>query len=134
MSDGLNLVTLFGNLGADPELRSSARGPVLKMRLATDYSWMNKEKNEREKRTEWHNLTMFGPRAEALAKYLRKGSRVMITGHLQTNSYEKEGQKHLRTEVIVDDLCFGGGGGASANGAFTPAPREASLASTSIPF
>lgn len=136
MSDGLNLVTLFGNLGADPELKTSARGSVLKMRLATDYSWMNKEKNEREKRTEWHNLTMFGPRAEALVKHLRKGSRVMITGHLQTSSYEKEGQKHLRTEIIVDDLCFGGGGsgsGASSNGAFT-SPREAPFASTSIPF
>ncbi|MDF2697781.1 MAG: Single-stranded DNA-binding protein [Labilithrix sp.] len=133
MSDGLNLVTLFGNLGADPELKTSAKGPVLKMRLATEYSWKNKEKNEKEKRTEWHSLTMFGPRAEALAKHLQKGSRVMITGHLQTNSWEKDGQKHYRTEVIVDDLCFGGGAGRS-NGAFTPAPREAQVASFEVPF
>ncbi|MBX3260309.1 MAG: single-stranded DNA-binding protein [Labilithrix sp.] len=133
MSDGLNLVTLFGNLGAEPELKTSAAGPVLKMRLATDYSWRNKESNEREKRTEWHSLTMFGPRAEALAKHLHKGSRVMVTGHLRTSSYEKEGQTHHRTEVIVDELCFGSGR-SPANGAFTPAPREAPLAAAGIPF
>src|SRR5262245_40024876 len=105
MSDGLNLVTLLGNLGADPELKTSAKGSVLKMRLATEYSWKNKEKNERENRTEWHSLTMFGPRADALVKHLHKGDRVMVTGHLQTSNYEKEGQKHYRTEIVVDDLC-----------------------------
>jgi single-strand DNA-binding protein len=132
MSEGLNLVTLFGNLGADPELKSTARGPVLKMRLATEHSWKNKETSEKEKKTEWHNVTMFGSRAEAVAKYLHKGSRVMITGHLETNSYEKEGQKHYRTEIIVDDLYFGGGG--RSNGAFTPAPREATFSSAEVPF
>lgn len=130
MSDGLNLVTLFGNLGADPELKASAKGAVLKMRLATEHSWMNKETNAKEKRTEWHTLTMFGTRAEALSKHLHKGSKVMIKGHLQTNSYEKEGQKHYRTEVIVDDLCFGG----RSNGAYLPPPRESLLASSDLPF
>ncbi|MBX3199739.1 MAG: single-stranded DNA-binding protein [Labilithrix sp.] len=126
-------MTLFGNLGAEPELKTSASGPVLKMRLATDYSWKNKENNEREKRTEWHTLTMFGPRAEALAKHLHKGSRVMVTGHLRTSSYDKEGQTHYRTEVIVDELCFGSSR-PQANGAFIPAPREAPLAAAGIPF
>jgi single-strand DNA-binding protein len=132
MSEGLNLVTLLGNLGADPELKQSTKGPVLKMRLATEYSWRNKEKNEKESKTEWHTLTMFGARTEALAKYLRKGSRVMVTGHLQTSNYEKEGQKHFRTEVIVEELCFAGN--ARPNGAYTPAPREAAPAATEVPF
>jgi single-strand DNA-binding protein len=131
MSEGLNLVTLLGNLGADPELKSSAKGPVLKMRLATEHSFLNKEKNEREKRTEWHTLTMFGARAEALARLLHKGERIMVTGRLQTNDWEKDGQKHYRTEIIVDDLCFAGG--TRANGAYTHAPREA-LTSADLPF
>ncbi len=131
MSEGLNLVTLFGNLGADPELKMSAKGPVLKMRLATEASWKNKETNAKEKRTEWHRLTMFGSRAESLAKYLHKGSRIMITGHLETNSYEKEGQKHYSTEIIVDELRFGGG---PANGAYLPAPKDAGLGAAELPF
>ena len=131
MSEGLNLVTLFGNLGADPELKLTAKGPVLKMSLATEQSWRNKETNAKEKRTEWHRLTMFGARAEAIAKYLHKGSRVMITGRLHTDSYEKDGQKHYRTEVIVDELCFGGG---PSNGAYLPAPKEAAFGGAEVPF
>lgn len=132
MSDGLNLVTLLGNLGADPELKMGTKGPVLKMRLATEYSWKNKEKNERDSRTEWHSLTMFGPRAEALVRYLHKGDRIMVKGRLQTHDYEKDGQKHYRTEVIVEHLCFAGS--ARANGAFIPPPREATLAASDVPF
>jgi single-strand DNA-binding protein len=134
MSEGLNLVTLLGNLGADPELKTSTKGPVLKMRLATEYSFLNKEKNDREKRTEWHQLTMFGARAEALSRILHKGERIMITGRLQTHSYDKDGQKHYRTEIIVEDLCFAGGGGARANGAFTPAPHPPALVTGDLPF
>lgn len=131
MSEGLNLVTLLGNLGADPELKPTSKGPVLKMRLATEHGWLNKEKNEKEKRTEWHQLTMFGTRAEAVAKYLHKGSRIMITGRLHTSSYEKEGQKHYSTEIIVEELCFAGG--TRPNGAFMPTPREPTIAGD-LPF
>ena len=131
MSEGLNLVTLFGNLGADPELKLTSKGPVLKMRLATEQSWRNKETNAKEKRTEWHTLTMFGTRAESIAKHLHKGARIMVTGHLHTNSYEKEGQKHYRTEIIVDEVRFGGG---PSNGAYVPAPREAALGAAELPF
>ncbi len=133
MSEGLNTVSLLGNLGADPELKQGPKGPVLKLRLATEHSWKNKETNERESRTEWHRLAMFGTRAEAVAKYLHKGSRVMITGHLRTSSYEKEGQKHYSTEVIVDDLYFFSSG-RPTNGAYVPAPRVPALAATDLPF
>ena len=131
MSEGLNQVTLFGNLGADPELKLTSKGPVLKMRLATEQSWRNKETNAKEKRTEWHRLTMFGTRAESIARHLKKGARIMVQGHLRTDSYDKEGQKHYRTEIIVDEVRFGGG---PANGAYTPAPKEAVLGSAEVPF
>jgi single-strand DNA-binding protein len=131
MSEGFNMVTLFGNLGADPELKLHEKGPVLKMRLATSYSVLDKEKNQREERTEWHSLTMFGTRAEAVAKYLHKGSKILVQGRLQTHSYEKEGQKHYRTEVIVEELRFGG---SRPNGTFVPAPREAPLGAADLPF
>ena len=131
MSEGLNQVTLFGNLGADPELKLTAKGPVLKMRLATEESWRNKETNAKEKRTEWHRLTMFGTRAESIARHLKKGARIMVQGHLRTDSYDKEGQKHYRTEIIVDEVRFGGG---PANGAYMPAPKEAVLGSAEVPF
>lgn len=132
MSEGLNLVTLFGNLGADPELRLHEKGPVLKMRLATSSSWFDKEKNQREERTEWHDLTMFGRRAEAVAKFLHKGSKILVQGRLETHSYEKDGQKRYRTEVIVDELRFGGG---RSNGALLPSPRPPGEAFASdLPF
>jgi single-strand DNA-binding protein len=131
MSEGFNMVTLFGNLGADPELKLLEKGPVLKMRLATSYSVLDKEKNQRETRTEWHRLTMFGTRAEAVAKYLHKGSKILVQGYLHTRDYEKEGQKHYRTEVIVNDLCFGS---ARPNGSFVPAPREAPVGAADLPF
>jgi single-strand DNA-binding protein len=132
MSEGLNHVTLFGNLGADPELRQTAKGPVLKMRLATNYSWFDEEKQQREERVEWHDVAMFGRRAEALSKILTKGSRVLIQGHLSTSSWEKDGQKRYRTEVIADDVKLGGGGRPS-NGAFARAPA-APVATADLPF
>src|SRR5262249_41205271 len=117
----------------DPELKQGVKGPYLKMRLATEHSWKNKESNARESRTEWHSLTMFGPRTEALARYLHKGSRVFVKGHLQTSNYEKEGQKHYKTDVIVDDLYFAGNVGHS-NGAYASAPREPALTASEAPF
>ena len=131
MSDGLNLVTLFGNLGADPELKVTDKGAVLKMRLATSRSWLDKEDKKQEE-TEWHNLTMFGRRAEGVSRHLHKGSKVVIRGHLRTSSWEADGQKRSRTEVIVDDLCFGGG---RPNGAFIPASAApATVGLADLPF
>jgi single-strand DNA-binding protein len=131
MSDGLNLVTLFGNLGADPELKVTDKGAVLKMRLATSRSWLDKEEKKQEE-TEWHDLAMFGRRAEGVHKHLHRGSKVAIRGHLKTSSWEKDGQKRWRTQVIVDDLCFGSG---RPNGAFVPASAmPASLGPADLPF
>jgi single-strand DNA-binding protein len=108
MSEGLNVVHLFGNLGADPELKQTSAGPMLRMRLATSYTYLDKEKKQHEK-TEWHSVKVWGRRAEGLAKVLTKGSRAHITGHLETSSYEKNGEKRYRTDVIATRVLFGGG-------------------------
>jgi single-strand DNA-binding protein len=108
MSDGLNRVTLFGNLGVDPELRTLPSGrSLLKMRLATNESWINKE-GVREERTEWHHVVMWGPRAEGLARILRKGSFLLVEGQIRTTSYEKDGEKRYFTDIHADNIVLGG--------------------------
>jgi single-strand DNA-binding protein len=111
MTQGLNKVMLFGNLGADPELRAIASGGhVLSFRVATTEVWFDKQQQKQE-RTEWHQVALFGARAEPLAKLLHKGSRVLVEGRLQTTSYDKDGSKRYKTEVIATDLFLGGGNG-----------------------
>jgi single-strand DNA-binding protein len=124
MADGLNRVMLLGNLGADPELRFG-QGPetaVLRLRLATTASYVDKRSGERKESTEWHSVVMFGKRAEALQKILIKGSRVFIEGRNQTTSYEKDGQKHYSTAVVAQNVILAGGKGNNA-GASTGAAR-----------
>lgn len=118
MSDGMNKVILLGNLGSDPELRYTTAGvAVLSIRLATNESYLDKNKEPQE-RTEWHTVVVWGPRAEGLARVLNKGSGVLVEGNLRTSSYEKDGQKRYRTEVHARDVYLTGkrppGGPASA--------------------
>lgn len=124
MADGLNRVTLLGNLGADPELRFG-QGPetaVLRLRLATTDSYLDKRSNERKERTEWHNVVIFGKRAEALQKLLVKGSRVLVEGRIKTTSYEKDGAKVWRTDIVSQNLILAGGPAPSARSSTPTAP------------
>lgn len=119
MADGLNRVMLLGNLGADPELRVTPGGSsVLKLRLATAESYLDKT-NTRQERTEWHSVTVWGKRGEALAKFLTKGARIFVEGELRTSSYEKDGEKRYRTEINASNIILAGGkaGGAPAKDA-----------------
>ena len=138
--DGINKATIFGNLGADPELRMLPGGnAVLKMRVATNESWLDKEKN-RQERTEWHRVTVFGRRAEALAKFVRKGMKVFIEGRNQTTSYDKDGQKHYSTEIIAELVHVMGSArgsdaahAADADAPFAPQPVTNGAASRGAP-
>ncbi len=121
MAEGLNRVMLLGNLGADPELRMTSGGQaVLKMRLATTESFLNRDR-VRQERTEWHNVTLWGKRGDALSKFLTKGSRMFVEGRISTSSYEdRDGNKRYRTEVVATNVILagrgGGGGGRSDEG------------------
>lgn len=108
MSNSMNKVFLLGNLGADPELREFDGNAKLRFRLATSTAWRDKGTGELKEKVEWHTLTMWGKRAEALAGILTKGSRVMVEGRLETRSYEADGITKYVTEVKVDDLYFAG--------------------------
>lgn len=106
----MNRVILIGHLGADAELRYTNSGqPVLSMRLATSDRWQGKDGQQQE-RTDWHSLTLWGKRAEALAKYLTKGSRIAVQGRIQYREYEdRSGNKRWSTDIIVDDVELLGG-------------------------
>jgi single-strand DNA-binding protein len=103
---------LLGNLGADPELRMTNGGQaVLKMRLATSETYLDRDR-VRQERTEWHNVVVWGRRAEALSKFLTKGSRLFVEGGLRTSSYQdRDGNKRYRTEVVANNIILAGGGG-----------------------
>ena len=119
MAEGLNKVMLLGNLGADPELKMTATGQaILKLRIATTENYMDKN-NTRQERTEWHSVTMWGKRGEALSRFLQKGERVFVEGGLRTSSYEKDGEKRYRTEIVATNIILNGrgkGGEASEGG------------------
>jgi single-strand DNA-binding protein len=124
MADGLNRVVLYGNLGSDPELRMTKDNVgVLAMRIATTESWLDKETKEQRSRTEWHDCVLFGPRAEALSRFVRKGDGLLVEGSLRTTSYEKEGVTRWRTEVVVRDLYLGA---RARRPSSADAPRESS--------
>jgi single-strand DNA-binding protein len=136
MAEGLNRVMLLGNLGADPDLRVTPGGQaVLKLRLATNESYLDRN-NVRQERTEWHRVTVWGRRAEALGKILQKGDSLFIEGRLQTSSYEKNGEKRYSTEVVANNIVLpgrgraegardGAGGGGRREGAYKPSEPAA---------
>lgn len=106
MSEGMNRVTLIGNLGSEPELRHTGGGlAVLNLNLATNESYLDKDK-ERKERTEWHTVVVFGARAEALVKHVHKGSRLCVEGALRTTTYETNGMKRMKTEIIAKEVVF----------------------------
>lgn len=117
MARGVNKVILIGNLGADPERRSTAGGSsVTTLRLATSESWKDKNTGETQERTEWHRVKMFGRLADIAAEYLRKGRQVYIEGSLRTDKYtDKDGVERYTTDIIADQMqMLGGPGGGEA--------------------
>ena len=104
---GINKVILVGNLGADPELRTTAGGDaVATISIATSDSWKDKNTGEEQQKTEWHRVVFFRRMAEVVGQYLKKGSSVYIEGQLQTNSYEDKntGEKKFSTQIVARDM------------------------------
>jgi len=118
MAGGVNKVILVGYLGADPDMRYTPSGQgVCELRLATSESW-NDKNGQRQERTEWHRIVVWGKRAEICSKYLSKGRQVYVEGRIQTRTYDdKEGNKRYITEIIANDVQFLGGGGKDGAGA-----------------
>jgi single-strand DNA-binding protein len=117
MAGGVNKVILVGYLGADPDMRYTPSGQgVCEMRVATSESW-NDKNGQRQERTEWHRIVVWGKRAEVCSKYLSKGRQVYIEGRIQTRTYDdKDGNKRYITEIIAADVQFLGGGGREGAG------------------
>ena len=126
MAGSLNKVTLIGNLGNDPEVRSMQNGgEVCNLSIATSESWKDKNTGERKEQTEWHRVVVFSPGLVNVCKnYLKKGSKVYLEGALKTRSWEQDGQKKYTTEVVLNNfdskmvMLDGRGGQGAAPGGF----------------
>ena len=117
MARGVNKVILIGNLGNDPDVRSTQSGTrVATLSIATTTARKDRDGNWQDK-TEWHRVKLFGKTAETAERFLTKGSQVYIEGRLEYGSYEKDGVKHYTTDIICDDMQMLGGRGSEGGGA-----------------
>ncbi len=121
MAEGLNRVTLIGNLGADPELKYTQGGQaVLRLRLATTESYANRA-GERQQRTDWHTVIVWGKRGEALNNILSKGRSICVEGRIQYRQWEdKDGNKRNATEIVAQNIVLLGGGGGRGRDSGAP--------------
>lgn len=108
----VNKAIILGRLGKDPELRRTPSGQaVVELRVATDESWTDQQ-GQKQERTEWHSIVVWGRQAENCERYLTKGREVFAEGRIQTREYtDKDGNKRYRTEVVADRVQFVGGRG-----------------------
>lgn len=124
MAAGVNKVILLGNLGADPELKYLPSGQaVCEMRVATTLEYKDKS-DQKQERTEWHKVVMWGKTAENAAKHLHKGQQVYIDGRLQTRSWDSpDGKKNYTTEIVAEQVVFlrGGDSASRSDGSFKKA-------------
>ncbi len=116
MASGVNKVILVGNLGADPEIRYTPSGAaVANFRIATTESWKDSE-GQRQDRTEWHRIVVWGKLAELCGEYLAKGRMVYVEGKLQTRQWDdRDGNKRYTTEVQGREVTFLGGRSDASN-------------------
>ncbi len=137
----VNKVILVGHLGRDPETRYTGSGQaVANFSIATDESYKNKA-GEKQKRTEWHRIILWGKQAEIAQKYLTKGALIFVEGRIQSREWEdKEKEKHTSFEIVATNFRMLGGGtkaaaataGATPDGAAEDAATE--ITDEDIPF
>lgn len=145
----VNRVILVGNLGKDAEVRYTPGGAAVStLSLATTEAWTDKSSGQRQERTEWHRVVVWGKQAETLNDYLTKGRQIYVEGRLQTRQWDdRDGNKRYTTEVRSDRIVLlGGRGGGAAGGdggevsprpaapAGGPAPGPPELTEDDIPF
>jgi single-strand DNA-binding protein len=140
MAKGVNKVFLLGNVGKDPEIRTTPNGmTVASFSLATADRAKDAQGNWTDK-TEWHNLVAFQRTAEIVRDYVKKGTQVFVEGKIQTRSWDdkESGQKKYRTEILINELSLLGGGSgrsegsSSSTGGYTSS-RSSSTSSPSAP-
>src|SRR6516162_2341698 len=127
----VNKVILVGNLGRDAELRYTPGGaPVATLSLATTEVWNDKTSGQKQEKTEWHRVVLWGKSAEALSEYLTKGKQIYVEGRLQTRKWQdKDGNDKYSTEIRADRITLlGGGGGGGMAGAGRQAQRASAPA------
>jgi single-strand DNA-binding protein len=123
----VNKVILIGNLGRDAELRYTPGGAaVATLSLATTEVWNDRNTNQRQEKTEWHRIVVWGKQAETLQEYLTKGRQIYVEGRLQTRQWDdKDGNKRYTTEIKADRITLlGGGRNAAGERSAPPAPDE----------
>lgn len=120
----INKAMIFGNLTRDPELKSLPSGiQVCSFGLATNRVYKDRDGN-RQEQTEYHNVVVFGRQAETTSQYLKKGSSAYVEGRLQTRSWEQDGNKQYRTEIIADRVQFGPRSGGPGGDTGTAPAKE----------
>jgi single-strand DNA-binding protein len=131
MARSLNQVTLMGNLTRDPELRQTPNGQnVTSFSLALNRAYKDAS-GEWQEVTDYIDIVCWGPLAERVAQYLSKGRRCLVQGRLQSRSWEQDGQKRNKVEVLANDVTFLDSRGAGDGDGGAPAPRSDSSASSS---
>ena len=121
----VNKVILVGNLGRDAELRYTPGGAaVATLNLATTEVW-NDKNQQRQEKTEWHRVVLWGKQAESLQEYLTKGKQIYVEGRLQTRQWDdKDGNKRYTTEIKADRITLLGGGGGRGGGMSERSPAS----------
>lgn len=124
----LNKVLIYGNLTRDPELRALPSGQqVATFSVATNRTYKDKEGNKKEM-NEFHNVVVFGRLADLMGQYMKKGRPIYVEGRLQTRSWESDGRKNYRTEIVMENFQFGAD--ATRGGSSTSAPADPSASSS----
>ena len=130
-----NLVILIGNLGRDPELKTTQSGSqVCKFSIATSEKYKDKQ-GVKQQKTEWHNIVVFGKQAEIAAQYLQKGRQVCIEGKITYRKWEKDGETKYMTEIVANNFTFlgeGGGGQQRAPQQQQKPPQAQSIGHSSL--